>query len=29
MQRTFNDNSGELGINLSGREVAWQYFMSQ
>ena len=29
MQRTFNDNSGEIGINLSGREVAWQYFMSQ
>ena len=29
MLRTFNDNSGELGINLSGREVAWQYFISQ
>lgn len=28
MLRTFNGNTGELGMNFSGREVAWQYFMT-
>lgn len=28
MLRTFNNHSGNLGFNLSGRELAWEFFVS-